>query len=403
MLIPNITLMSGKAVLLKQGLEKITERSDVLDLARYFGRFGEISLIDLDAALGNGNNEELIKQICKITDCRVGGGIRSKEKAERILGAGAKKIIIGTSADESFLIQLPKQNIIIALDVRNGKIATHGWTKVSNESSLSAIKRLEPFCSGFAYTNIEKTGTMSGVDILEITEIRNNTLKELSVAGGIASIEEILNLEKMNVHPQTGTCVYTGKIILEEAFTKCLNFEKRYGYLPTIVQDINTKQVLSLEYSTKESLKKALATGSGTYYNRTKNKILTKGETSGNTQKLISARYNGEMDAILFKVVQRGVGNYSEFDNKERSLDEIYKNLLNIKKLLPETSDLTQYFGDEMILKRKIMEKAFDMVNYEYDGGLQEKSAEMFYYMLTLMAKHNISPQDMINTLSLHH
>ena len=121
MIIPSIDLMNGKAVQLRQGKEKVLERENVLDLVIEFRKYGEIAVIDLDAAFGKGDNLDLIKKICKIADCRVGGGIRTLEKANEILQAGARKIIIGTKATPAFLKQLPKERIIVAIDAKDDK------------------------------------------------------------------------------------------------------------------------------------------------------------------------------------------------------------------------------------------------------------------------------------------
>ncbi len=132
MIVASIDLMDGKAVQLQQGKTKVLEREDVLDLAKYYARFGEVAVIDLDSAMNTGkNNEDLIKKICKIAPCRVGGGIRTIEKAKKVLSWGAKKIIIGTAASEDFLSKLPKSRVLVAIDSRDGKITTKGWQEVS--------------------------------------------------------------------------------------------------------------------------------------------------------------------------------------------------------------------------------------------------------------------------------
>ena len=260
MLITSIDLMDGKAVQLKQGMEKVLEREDVLELAKYYGRFGELSVIDIDAAVGNGDNEKLIKQICKVASCRVGGGIRDVEKAKRILSYGAKKIIIGTGANEELLSKLPKEKILIAIDVKDGLVATHGWTKTANVVPLELVKRFNNLCSGFVYTNVENEGMMQGSDFEKVKEIRSATTKEVVASGGISSIEEIVKLQKMNIYTQLGMSVYTGKIKLEDAFVACVDFERRFGFIPTVLQDVDTKQVLGIVYSTAESLKFSLTT-----------------------------------------------------------------------------------------------------------------------------------------------
>ena len=242
MIIPSIDLMSGKAVQLKQGVEKVLERTDVIELAQYYSRFGELAVIDIDAAVGNGNNEELIKKICAVADCRVGGGIRDVDKAKRMLANGAKKIIIGTAADEDFLSKLPKSRTLVAIDAKDGKVATHGWTKSTNETPKELVRRFDKYCSGYLYTIVEKEGMMQGTNIDAIKEIRNLTTKELVAAGGISTVEEIVELQKLNINTQLGMCIYTGSVALEDAFTKCLDFEKRYGYLPTVVHSRISKK-----------------------------------------------------------------------------------------------------------------------------------------------------------------
>lgn len=404
MIIPSIDLMNGKAVQLKQGMEKVLERSDVLELAKYYGRFGEIAVIDLDAAVGNGNNEELIAQICKIASCRVGGGIRDVDKAKKMLAMGAKKIIIGTAANEDFLSKLPKDRVLVAIDTKDGKVATHGWTRTTEATPLDFVRRFNNLCSGFLYTIVEKEGMMGGTDIEAIREIRSATTKELVAAGGISTVEEIVQLQKMNVSTQLGMCIYTGKVSLEEAFVKCLDFEKRFGYLPTIVQDYDTKQVLTLAYSSPESVLQALKTGKGTYFSRSRKQIWVKGETSGNTQELVTARFDCDMDALLFIVKQKGnachLGRYSCFGDKDFSINELYNLLIDRKRVLPDNSFTTKLFKDEFYLKRKIMEEAFESVNFEKGDGLEWEAADLTYFMLTFMAMHNVTPQDILNNLA---
>lgn len=404
MIIPSIDLMDGKAVQLKQGKEKVLEREDVLELAKYYSRFGEISVIDLDAAMNKGDNEELIKEICKIAHCRVGGGIRDKEKAKRILANGAKQIIIGTAANEEFLSKLPHDKVLVAIDSKKGKVTVEGWTKEVNETPADYIKRFDNLCAGYLYTIVDKEGMMQGTDIEAIKEIRKLTNKTLIAAGGISTIEEIKTLVKMNVSTQLGMCIYTGAVNLEDAYVAVMDFEKQNGLIPTIVQDIESKQVLMLAYSNKESLKKSLKDGLATYFSRSRQELWTKGLTSGNTQELISAKFDCDQDALLFKVKQKGAachtGRYSCFEDKEFCINDLYKLLLDRKAKLPENSYTTKLFKNEFYLQRKIMEEAFESVNYTKGDGLEWEASDLAYHMLTFMALHNVTPQDIVSNLA---
>lgn len=404
MIIPSIDLMGGKAVQLRQGKEKVLEKDNVLELAKYYSRFGEISVIDLDAAMNKGDNEALIKEICQIAHCRVGGGIRDIDKAKRILANGAKQIIIGTAANEEFLSKLSKDKVIVALDSKKGKITTEGWTKEVDACAIDYIKRFDDLCAGYLYTVVDKEGMMQGTDIESIKELRKNTKKMLIAAGGISTIDEIKTLVKMNVSTQLGMCIYTGAVKLEDAYLAVMDFDKQDGLIPTIVQDVESKQVLMLAYSNKESLKKSLEEGLATYWSRSRSELWTKGLTSGNTQELISAKFDCDQDALLFKVKQKGnachTGRYSCFEDKEFCINDLYNLLLDRKEKMPENSYTTKLFQNEFKLKRKIMEESFESVNFELGDGLEWEASDLAYHMLTFMALHNVTPQDIVNNLA---
>ncbi len=404
MIIPSIDLMDGKAVQLRQGKEKVLEREDVEELAKEFGKYGEIAVIDLDAAMGKGDNEETIKKICKIAKCRVGGGIRTIEKAKRMLALGAKKIIIGTAASEEFLSKLPKDKVLLAIDAKNGKISQKGWSEEIEATPEDFVKRFDNLCSGYLYTIVENEGMMQGTKTDEILKIRNLTKHELVAAGGISTVDEIVTLQKNNVSTQLGMSIYTGAVDLKEAFIETLDFEKQGGLIPTVVQDYDTKQVLMLAYSNKESLKKTFESGLATYFSRSRKELWTKGMTSGNTQEFVTARFDCDFDSLLFIVRQKGnachLDRFSCFENKEFCINELYNLLLDRKEKLPENSFTTKLFKDEFYLKRKIMEEAFESVNFEQGDGLEWEASDLTYFMLTFMAKYGVTPQDIISNLA---
>ncbi|HBG48256.1 MAG TPA: phosphoribosyl-ATP diphosphatase [Cyanobacteria bacterium UBA9971] len=404
MIIPSIDIMDGKAVQLKQGKEKILERENVFELAEYFGRFGEIAVIDLDAAMGKGNNTELIKELCKVADCRVGGGIRTIEKAREILSYGAKKIIIGTAASELFLSQLPREKVLLAIDTNKGKVVTQGWQTVTSNTAEELVRRFDNLCSGYLYTIVEREGMMGGTDIDAIKHIRSITDKELIAAGGISSVEEIIELDKIGAGCQLGMGIYTGKINLEEAFVSLLDFDKGKGLIPTVVQDISSKEVLMLAYSNKEAVTHSLKTGKATYFSRSRKSLWVKGETSGNTQKIIRVKYDCDRDTLLYIVEQTGfachTGSATCFGDRNFDIDELYKVLQSRFKELPVDSFTTKLFNDELFLKRKINEEAFEVITAANKDELIWEVSDLTYFVMTLMVKHGVTLEDVKNHLS---
>ncbi|MGQ9664131.1 MAG: phosphoribosyl-AMP cyclohydrolase [bacterium] len=325
MVISSIDLMKGKVVQLRQGKKRMLEFDDALGIAREFNKYNEIAVIDLDAAMGKGDNLGIIRDILKIADCRVGGGIRSVNKAKELLNAGAQKIIIGSQAlknqtpNKPFLEELTKavgkQRIIIALDSFNCEIVVKGWKKRTGIVLFDVVKDFEPYANEFLFTLVEREGTMSGIDIDTIRRLRESTNHRITVAGGVCTLEEVKLLNQMEIDVQLGMALYTGKISLPSAFIESLNWKSEL--IPTITQEISGT-VLMLAYSNKDSLQKTFETGKMWYYSRSRQQLWFKGQTSGNVQKLVKIRVDCDRDALLAIVEQRGVachtGNYSCFN-----------------------------------------------------------------------------------------
>lgn len=307
MIIPSIDIMDGKVVQLKQGKEKVYENNNIDKVIKQYKIFPEINVIDLDSAMGKGNNKELIKRICKEIDCNVGGGIRNIDIAKEYIEAGAKSIIIGTRANKDFLSKLPKEKVVVALDVKDGKIAVKGWQELKEEDIYEKMIELEKYCKKYLVTNVDVEGLNSGTNLKFFESLVQKTQNDIMVAGGITTIEEIKHIHSLGLDQVLGMAITSGKLNIMECYMEIMDFEKTNGLIPTIVQDITTKEVLMLAYSNKESLKKTYESSFATYYSRSRKKLWTKGETSGNLQEIKKIYLDCDSDTLLFLVSQKGV------------------------------------------------------------------------------------------------
>lgn len=226
MIIPCIDLMGGKVVQLRQGREKALEGDAPLEMLRKFAAFPQIQVIDLDAAMGQGSNDGIVRELAARAVARVGGGVRSLERARALAEAGAHRIIVGTAAfapggiNRAFLENLGtavgRERIILALDSKGGKIVVKGWREATQFSAEEMLARLEPYCSGFLCTYVDKEGMLEGTDLDWFRRLRAATNLEITAAGGITTMEEIRALEGMGVDAALGMAVYTGRLGLEE-------------------------------------------------------------------------------------------------------------------------------------------------------------------------------------------
>lgn len=222
MLIPSIDLMDGKIVQLVQGREKKLEFDDFDEWVNRFCSFPLVQLIDLDAAMGRGDNRTLIEFFVARLPCQVGGGIRRVETAKRILSIGAHRVILGSalvrrgqinlSLAEELASELGQHKLVFAIDSRSGRVAVHGWRELTAISPLDMIRALDPFCGAFLYTHIDTEGLMTGLPLDAIFPLREAASRQLIVAGGIATSDEIEHLDQMGVDAVVGMALYSGRL-----------------------------------------------------------------------------------------------------------------------------------------------------------------------------------------------
>jgi phosphoribosylformimino-5-aminoimidazole carboxamide ribotide isomerase len=222
MLIPSIDLMGGKVVQLVQGAKKALEFDDVDEWIERFRPYPIVQLIDLDAAMRQGTNRDLIGYICERIPCQVGGGIRTPKDTLELFRAGAKKVIIGSSllhegridleAAKSFAHTAASARLIFAVDSRGGLVSIHGWKQATEVTPAQMMRETEPYCGAFLYTHIDTEGTMSGFPMEVLPELKAATRRRIIVAGGIKSMDEIKKLNGQGVDAVVGMAIYTGKL-----------------------------------------------------------------------------------------------------------------------------------------------------------------------------------------------
>ncbi len=224
MIFPCIDLMDGKVVQLVQGREKALEADSPLEMLRRFAAFPEIQVIDLNAAMGTGSNADLVRLTATHARIRVGGGVRSVDRALALVGQGAHKVIVGTAAfgaqgiADVFLADLAaaigKDRVIVALDSRDGHIVVKGWRESTTLGAEEVLAALEPYCAGVLCTYVDKEGMLQGTDLDWFRRLRAATSLEITAAGGITTLDEVRALLSMNVHAALGMAIYTGRLSL---------------------------------------------------------------------------------------------------------------------------------------------------------------------------------------------
>jgi phosphoribosylformimino-5-aminoimidazole carboxamide ribotide isomerase len=225
MLIPSIDLMGGRIVQLVQGEKLRLSFDDFEYWIEKFSCFPLVQLIDLDAAMRQGDNSALVAQIARRLPCQVGGGIRSSERALEVVNAGAKRVIVGSAlfseegnvdaaVASAVANAVGAERVVAGIDTKNGRIAVKGWKAQVAMTPDEAIPQLDAYVAGYLYTHVDGEGLMQGFPIDAAARLRRLTARQLIVAGGIRSQQEVDELDAMNVDAVVGMAVYTNLLAI---------------------------------------------------------------------------------------------------------------------------------------------------------------------------------------------
>lgn len=400
MIIPSIDLQGGSTVQLIGGEDKALDAGDPRPLLDRFSRVGETAVIDLDAAIGTpetavtGHHRELIEELCGRAPIRVGGGIRSEEVARRWLDAGAEKIILGTAAKPELLSKLPKKRLIAALDARDGEIVVEGWRKGTGRGVLEAMAELREYVGGFLVTFVEREGRMGGTDLHRVRALVEAAGgARVTVAGGVTSTDEVAALDAMGADAQVGMALYTGALVLSDAFAAPLKTDRADGLIATVVAD-ESGRALGLCWSSRRSLAYALEHGVGAFESR-KRGLWVKGATSGATQELVKIDVDCDRDALRFTVRQAGQGfchlGTANCWGEAGGLSRLEATLTQRKASAPEGSYAARLFADEGLLRSKLVEEAGELSDARGKSEVIHEAADVIFFAATAMAKAGVS------------
>lgn len=404
MIVPSIDLMNGHAVQLIGGKELEIDAGDPRPIALKFRLAGDIAVIDLDAALGQGDNTEVITDLLKLARCRVGGGIRSVERAKFWLDQGAHRIILGTSATPEILAQLPRERLIAALDAVDGEVVVDGWRTKTGANIVDRMKELSPFVGGFLVTFVEREGRLGGTDMGRVRELKDAAGDcALTIAGGVTTVEEIAELDRLGIDAQVGMALYKEHMHLADAICAPLVSDRPDGLWPTVVCDPRGV-ALGLAYSDLESVREAVSRRVGAYHSR-KRGLWVKGESSGNTQELLAIDLDCDRDTLRFTVRQTGDGfchlNTATCWGLATGLDATFDTVSRRQHDAPAGSYTRRLYDDAELLSKKLVEEAQELAEAKTPDEAAAEAADLLYFASVALARSGADLADVDRNLDM--
>ena len=403
MIIPSIDLQDGHAVQLIGGDELAVDAGDPRPIMETFRLAGEVAVIDLDAAMGEGSNRELVDELLTMGDCRVGGGIRDVDTAIDLLNRGASKVILGTAAKPEILKHLPSDRVIAALDAVDGEVVVEGWKKKTGAGIVERMEELRDYVDAFMVTFVENEGRLEGTQMEAVERLDEAAGDaDLTVAGGISTTDEIADLHRRGVDAQVGMALYKEQMHLADAIAAPLESDRDDGLWPTVVCDEHGK-ALGLAYSDDESLRAAVDQKRGAYHSRSRG-LWVKGETSGNVQHLRRIDLDCDADALRFTVEQAGDGfchtdTWSCFGD-DRGLSRLERIVEQRLENAPDDSYTKMLFDDPDLLRDKLAEEAEELAEAVDHDDVVWEAADLLYFAMVAMVSGEASLREVEDELT---
>jgi phosphoribosyl-AMP cyclohydrolase / phosphoribosyl-ATP pyrophosphohydrolase len=402
MIIPSIDISGGQAVQLVGGETLAIEAGDPTPILERFGLVGEVAVVDIDAARGEGDNAQLIAELCRRGRVRVGGGIRDLAIARRWLDLGAEKIVIGTAATPDLIGELPPDRVVVALDSRDDEVLTHGWRQGTGTGVLERVQQLRGLCRGFLVTFVEREGQLAGTDIdRAATVIEAASPARVTIAGGITTPEEVAVLDRMGADAQVGMALYGGQLTLAGSLGAMMHSDRRDGLWPTVVVD-ELGTTLGLVYSGAESLGRALEERRGIYHSRTRG-VWVKGETSGAAQELLAVDIDCDRDTLRFTVRQGEPGFCHTSDRtcwgEDRGLGRLERRLGQIVLSADSESNTRRLLDDPDLLAAKLTEEAAELGAAQTDEEVIHEAADLLYFLVVRATAAGVPLEDVAREL----
>lgn len=397
MIVPSIDLQAGRVVQLIGGRERALEAGEPAKVAERFAVAGELAVIDLDAAMGSGDNAAVIRPLLSRHRCRVGGGIRSAESALRWLDLGAERVILGTAATPGLLRQLPRERVIAAVDGVEGEEVVAGWRRATGRRVLDRIRELRDLVGGFLVTFVEREGRMGGIDLeaaRAVVEAAGGV--RVTLAGGITTAGEVAALDRMGADAQVGMALYTGRLHLADALAAPLVSDRPDGLWPTVVCDEHGV-ALGLAWSSAASLREAVERHRGVYWSRSRG-LWVKGETSGAGQELLRVDLDCDRDALRFTVRQEGPG-FCHLKTRtcwgdDPGLGSLERLMRDLSARPREGSYTARVLGDARMLAGKLEEEAGELARAATREEVVWEAADLLYFTLARLTSAGVTLED---------